>query len=231
VTFEYCASQQRLSELFSQDFDLIQYIGHISEDGFETTDGYLPVTSIGEVNSRSFILNGCTSIQHGEKLIDRGAIAGIATIQDIVGIGAERAGVQFARLLAHGYSFRGARYLLEQVSPYIRAYTLLGNTGYRINQRDTLPSAVDIEVLEDSYRVDLITLPTTATGARVDAALNPSDQDMLAGQESQPRQLGAAALETLLATVPNRPVFVEGEFYWAADLSPGQGVLKHGPVQ
>jgi hypothetical protein len=225
VTVEYCADRERLADLLEREFDIVQFIGHIAEQGFEATDGYLALDDVDNIGIRTFILNGCTSIAHGERLLKQGATAGIVTVQDVIGVGAERAGVHLGRLLAHGYTFRGAYHLLERVSPYIRAYTLVGDGGVRVNQRGTVPSALSVDVVDDCFEVKPITLPTTAVGARFDAALGPSDRDMLAGRDAQPRSVSEDTLETLLAAAPARPVLTNGELRWAAALTPGESVL------
>jgi hypothetical protein len=227
VTIEYCADSDRVAALLEQEFDIIQFIGHIAECGFETTDGYLAVDDLDELGVKTFVLNGCTSVTHGEQLLERGAVAGIVTIQDIVGVGAERAGVHLGRSLAHGYTFRGAQYLLEQVSPYARAYTLVGDGGARINQRDTVPSALDINRVDDEFRVRATTLPTTAVGARFDPALGTANRDRLIGQETQAQVVSEDTLATLLSAVPDCPVIMENQLYWAEELAPGEGVLQH----
>ncbi|MFC7193566.1 hypothetical protein ACFQL4_01180 [Halosimplex aquaticum] len=104
ITFRDQLTTMEMREVLKSDVDFLHYIGHVDDEGIRCTDGYLDTRHLSEVNVSAFLLNACDSYEQGRGLVKSGAVAGIATVTDIVNEAATSVGRTVAKLLNQGFS-------------------------------------------------------------------------------------------------------------------------------
>lgn len=108
VTIERNLSTAELRRRLTDETHFLHYIGHIDEQGFRCSDGYLDAGGLDSVGIDAFLLNACRSYEQGVDLVDAGAIGGVVTLDDVVSGSATRVGCTVARLLNIGFPLRAA---------------------------------------------------------------------------------------------------------------------------
>lgn len=156
---------RELARVLEEDIDFLHYIGHIEQDGFECIDGSFDAGSLSDVGVDVFFLNACTSYQQGIELIESGAIAGVATVQEVINSGAERVGKTLARLLNLGFPLQSALDLAKSQSLMGGNYVVLGDGGVDIVQCESgVPMLYDMEESEEGYALSVNTYLTRKRG-------------------------------------------------------------------
>ena len=134
ITFRERLSTDEMRELLASDLDFLHYIGHVDEAGIRCPDGHLDTRDLSAVNTSAFLLNACDSYEQGYGLVDNGAMAGIATVTDVVSEAATSVGRTVARLLNQGFS-------LSATIPIIKEYERIGH--HYLGVGDVSASVVD----------------------------------------------------------------------------------------
>lgn len=221
VTFYDGLRSDQLELVLESDVDYLHYIGHVDDDGFECTDGTLDARTLDTVAVDVVFLNACRSYEQGVALIERGAVAGVVTQDDVINSGAVRIGKTMARLLNLGFPLRSALNIAKDRSIVGSQYLLVGDGNADISQaRGLVPVLAAIESTgEGTYRLDITTHPTrwAGLGSQFRPALEDCNEVFLAPGRIPAFELSATALEDYLAT-GTFPVVLDGEFTWSDDV-------------
>ena len=160
-------SVDQLRFVLESQTDFLHYIGHIDERGFQCSDGMVDVADLDSVGVDTFFLNACRSYCQGMELIDRGAIAGVVTLEDILDSGALRIGRAMARLLNRGFPMRAALNIASGQSIIGNQYLVVGYGNMDIAHAESgTPAVFEVETDGDSesVTVDFRTYPTSHRG-------------------------------------------------------------------
>lgn len=145
VTIHANLTQGELADVFQRDTDFLHYIGHVDDNGFKCSNGYLDVRALSSVNVSGFLLNACQSYEQGKALVDAGAVGGIVTLANIPNPTATRIGKILARLLNIGFTIATARSFLERDEQLASRYMVIGDGDTNIAKSQSgAPYAIDI---------------------------------------------------------------------------------------
>ncbi len=166
VTFHDDLDAEGLRLVFESDLDYVHYVGHVREEGFECADGTLDVASLEAVGVDIAFLNACHSYTQGQKLIEKGAVAGVVTFEEVLDEGALRIGKTMARLLNRGFPLDGALSVAKARSIVGSQYFVLGDGNADIVQaRGQIPWVAEVDsVGPDRYRLQVTPHPTRTSG-------------------------------------------------------------------
>lgn len=149
VEFEFAdnVSRTELREVLSNPAGLFHYIGSVTDEGFECTDGFLDAGSLVEAGPATFLLNGCQSFHQAATLVAKGCHAGVASLGASPAPEAAPFGIGVGKLLLTGFSMRAAVPNAARVTGFSNPYTILGNGGITVRQGNTsgCPACVKIE--------------------------------------------------------------------------------------
>jgi hypothetical protein len=165
VTFYEDLTTDRLALVLESDVDFFHYIGHVDEGGFECSDGLLDADSVGDIELDIFFLNACRSYRQGRRLIEKGAISGVVTLDDVINSGAVRIGKTLAKLLNYGFPLRSALNIARERSIVGTQYLVIGDGNADIAQHQgNVPVLVSVDTESDEYDVTLTTYATSGFG-------------------------------------------------------------------
>ncbi|QLH84574.1 hypothetical protein [Halosimplex pelagicum] len=154
-----------MRELLRSDVDFLHYIGHVDDEGIRCADGYLDTRHLSEVNVSAFLLNACDSYEQGRGLVDSGAMAGIATVTDIVNEAATSVGRTAAKLLNQGFSLAATVSIIKEYEQIGHHYLVIGDASASIveNQSGT-PHKITIHKDDDNmFEFSMYGYPTLST--------------------------------------------------------------------
>lgn len=153
---------EELRDVFEEECNLIHYIGHVDTRGLQCTDGYLDTGTLETVGATTFILNGCRSFKQGRKLIEKGALGGLVTLENVGNSLATDVGHNIAKLLNAGWPLDGALSVVQDDALVGRDYTVLGDVTTQITAADAGAQTMYIvqESGEEQYEVEPYTFPT-----------------------------------------------------------------------
>ncbi len=211
-----------LAALLGRDFDFLHYIGHIDDDGFRCPDGRLDVADVDRVGADAFFLNACQSYEQGISLIERGAIGGIVTLNEVVNHGAVRIGKAVARLLNVGYPLRVALDVAAEESVIGRQYVVVGDGNLSIVQPQNGTSAmwhVEREGDEFTFWIDGHGAPP-GLGCMFSPYLPGATSHHLSSGTSDRFSLSKADLQRFFLTSDNPVRLPDGTIQWSAELDP-----------
>jgi len=212
-----------LREVLRADTEFLHYIGHIDGAGFQCPDGALDVGTVESVGVDAFLLNACQSYEQGMELIERGAIAGIATLNDVVNDGAVDIGRSLARLLNYGFPIRPSLEIAGRDTYVGNDYIVVGDGSFHVTQaQGALPNLCEITNTTDGYIVEYTTYPAGEfdLGSLVSPVL-PNDQPYyLSSGTADTFELTEAELEEFLS-LENAPVIIDGRLRWSETLDLG----------
>lgn len=141
---------EELAEVFERDSDFIHYVGHVDHEGFDCADGYLHANQLGTVGADTFVLNACASYKQGQLLVDRGAIAGVVTLEDVINSLATKVGKTIARLLNYGFPIGSATGLIQETIFTGSNYVVLGDSNAALAQSNVaIPSVTRVSIRGD----------------------------------------------------------------------------------
>lgn len=222
VEFHRELAKNELRTLLRRDLDFIHYIGHVDDTGFECTDGTLAVDSIEQVGVDSFFLNACRSYQQGIALVDRGAIGGVVTRQDIVNTEAIELGRTLAKLLHLGFPLRPAIDLAKGESLIGNQYVVIGDGETAVAQSESgVVLFGQFENRDGGYRVALRTYPTLqkGMGSLIHPTIGEDYIHYLNGGTIGPIELTESEVATFLHR-QEMPILVDGQIRWSTELEP-----------
>jgi len=221
VTVERDLQTDELADVLADPAEFLHYVGHIDDDGFRCADGALDAGSLDEIGVDAFLLNACQSYDQGTKLIEAGAIGGIATLSDVINSGAIRIGSTVARLLNCGFPLRAALEVAKGESIVGSQYLVIGDGGLTIAQAESgTPLLARIEPKDgDRYELTFEAFATTSGG------MGGMFMPLLESVENYYLNSGDSASITvseddLLQTLAleNLPVRISGELQWSDEV-------------
>jgi len=218
-----------LRQLLQEDIDLLHYIGHVSEQGIECSDGHLDVDNVASVSTRLFILNGCRSFGQAERLVEKGALGGVGTLRNVDNETATKMGRTIARLLQNGWSLGSAVSLLQLDTAAGLDYVVLGGgTAEIVSANSGSPLHYVVETTFDGeYRLTVNTYPTQShtVGTMLRPALGQDATHYLTGGELVQLTLSESELREIFQQ-QNSPVQLRREqsgpgfsIRWSRDLA------------
>ncbi|PSP80255.1 hypothetical protein BRC81_03465 [Halobacteriales archaeon QS_1_68_20] len=218
-------TRDQLAAAFREDVDMLHYIGHNDDEGFECVDGKLDARDLDDVGVETFLLNACKSYEQGQALINNGARVGVASLSLVSNAAANRLGQTMARALNAGFTFRSALSLTEFTTSATQ-YIVLGDGGTQLARASSgvpcLVELVDADLDSEAVTIDLLTYPDSPDGQG--ATWSPSFTSF---GESAPDYLVFGHLDRFtldidefveLQSVQPNPVVVEGQLYWSDEL-------------
>ena len=221
IRTHYELTVEELRSVLAEDTEFLHYIGHIDEDGFQCPDGALDVTSIESLGVDSFLLNACQSYEQGIELIERGAIAGIVTLNDVVNSGAVDIGRSLARLLNYGFPIRISLNLACRDSYIGSDYIVVGDGSFSVAQvQAMLPNMCEISRNDDEFDVDYRTFPSAEyeLGSLVVPYVPGNEIYYLTSGTADVFELSESELIDFLS-LENVPTLIDGSLRWSDELS------------
>jgi len=218
VSVERDLQTDELADVLAEPAEFLHYVGHIDDDGFRCADGTLDAGSLDEIGVDAFLLNACQSYDQGAKLIEAGAIGGIATLSDVINSGAVRIGSTVARLLNCGFPLRAALEVAKGESIVGSQYLVIGDGGLTIAQAESgTPLLARIEPEDgDRYELTFEAFATTSggMGGMFMPLLESVENYYLNSGDSASITVSKDALLQTLA-LENLPVRISGELQWS----------------
>lgn len=222
IAFDVTVFEERkrtaVREILTTEYDLVHYIGHVTDDGLQCADGWLDAATLDRVGTRSFILNGCRSVGQGMALVEAGAIGGLCTLRDVANTPATNVGRTVARLLNAGFSLGGALDLITDFSVTGHQYMVVGDPRLTIATCKGM-TALLLEVHSqgpEQYEATVFGRPVAS------AQLGSLCMPFLGAEETYTlnsgRILSKAVTRTELQTLLDRdrfPVRLDGELTWS----------------
>jgi hypothetical protein len=165
ISFQEELTTREMRTLLGSDVDFLHYIGHVDEEGIRCPDGYLDTQELDEVGVSAFLLNACDSYDQGYGLVENGAMAGIATVTDIVNEAATSVGRTAARLLNQGFSLAATVEIIKEYEQIGHHYMVVGDSSTSIVKNESgTPHRAEVENLGNGrYRLTLYGYPRLDT--------------------------------------------------------------------
>lgn len=209
----------RLEELLTKDVDFLHYIGHATSDGLECSDGTFDPATLDACGATTFCLNACESYLPAKALIERGAIAGVATLGDIAESVAHGFGTATARLLNQGFSMRAAVYIGQRASLLGGAYLILGDESVALAETDgIIPYSVHLPEEADPLRVFFRTYPSGRRGMGTYVTPYLDDGYFLCSGEIGPFEPTVEEFETFLG-LHEAPILRGNDLLWSSEVA------------
>lgn len=143
-------STDELADIFESNTDFVHYIGHVDANGFDCSDGYLDADQLCSVGADTFVLNACGSYEQGQRLVDKGAIAGVVTLEDVINSLATKVGKTVARLLNYGFPIGSATGLIQETIFTGSNYVVVGDSNAALTQSNVpVPTVARVSLRGD----------------------------------------------------------------------------------
>ncbi len=217
VTVHDDLTTAELRTVLTTDAEFFHYIGHTEHDGFVCSDGKLDVTAVDSVGVDTFLLNACNSYNQGLALVEKGAIAGIVTLNEVLNDGAVRIGQAVARLLDSGFPLRAALTIARGESVLGGQYIVVGDGGVTVAQTNGgMPNLLEVQTSETGYSVEMKVYSTDdkALGAIIFPHITSSEKHYLVPGRIGTFNLSSQELEEFLQ-MQQIPVRNSGNLYWS----------------
>jgi len=143
VTHHEQLTKAKLSNVLESETDFIHYIGHVTDEGFECSDGLLDAGSLDSVGMDMFVLNACASYEQGQRLVEKGAIAGVVTLNSVISTAATNIGMRFAQLLNYGFPVGTATDLIRETKLLANQYSVIGDSNATLVQPSGATTVVE----------------------------------------------------------------------------------------
>ncbi|NLV12317.1 caspase family protein [Haloarcula argentinensis] len=221
VTVHDDLTTAELRTVLTTDAEFFHYIGHTEHDGFVCSDGKLDVTTVDSVGIDTFLLNACNSYNQGLALVEKGAIAGIVTLNEVLNDGAVRIGEAVARLLNCGFPLRAALTIARGESVLGGQYIVVGDGGVTVTQAESgTPNMLKIEPEENGYSVGMVTYTTDnkGLGSLIIPYIESSDKHYLSSGTIGGFSVSESELLKFL-NMEEVPVRTEDKLHWSTSLS------------
>jgi len=222
ISFREQLTTTEMGHVLQSDIDFLHYIGHVDDDGIRCADGYLDTRHLSDVNVSAFLLNACDSYEQGRGLVDSGAMAGIATVTDIVNEAATSVGRTVAKLLNQGFSLAATVSIIKEYEQIGHHYLVVGDASASIveNQSGT-PHRVTVEACEDdTFLVDLFGYPSlfTPMGAIFTPQIDGENRFFVNSGNFGRYDLTEDELFSLIHK-QELPVEIDGSLHWSSNLT------------
>lgn len=147
------ATAYDLEHALTTPCDVVHWIGHSDSGAFETDDGTLrPGRLTNDVQAQTVMLASCGSAPLGERLVEEGAAACVATTRRLGDETARRVESDWARLMARGWSVERALDLVRQVHETPAAFIAVGDGAHTVVESE---SVVPPLVLDNGDKIDV----------------------------------------------------------------------------
>ncbi|QLH79585.1 hypothetical protein HZS55_20825 [Halosimplex rubrum] len=211
-----------MRELLRSEIDFLHYIGHVDDEGIRCADGYLDTRHLSEVNVSAFLLNACDSYEQGRGLVDAGAMAGIATVTDIVNEAATSVGHTAAKLLNQGFSLAATVSIIKEYEQIGHHYLVVGDASASIveNQSGT-PHRVVVDRPDPSeYRVSIYGYPSLSTpmGTVFSPVIDGINRFYMNSGKMDEYELSDEQLRSFIYK-QDLPVEFDGALRWSSELN------------
>lgn len=152
LTFEvrshHDLTKAELREVLQTETSFLHYVGHVDDDGVQCADGFLDLRTLSGTGADAFLLNGCTSYEQGQALVEAGAFGGVVTLTSVSNTTATKTGTHLANLLDIGFDFHGALDVIRRMRISRQNYVVVGDGSVTISQST---SGVQYAMEVDSY--------------------------------------------------------------------------------
>lgn len=147
------ATAYDLEHALTTPCDVVHWIGHSDSGAFETRDGTLrPGRLTNDVQAQAVMVSSCGSAPLGERLVEEGAAACVATTRRLADETARRVESDWARLVARGWSVERALDLVRRVHETPAAFVSVGDGAHNVIESE---SGVPPLVLDDGDEVEV----------------------------------------------------------------------------
>ena len=221
VSVRRSLSTDELADVLASDHDFLHYIGHIDHEGFTCDDGKLDVTDLDVVGADTFLLNACNSYHQGLAMVERGAIGGIVTLNEVINSGAVDIGETVARLLNCGFPLRSALTIAREESFMGAQYIVVGDGGINVTQPASgTPNLLDITDGGNGAAVEIQTYTTdeAGLGSIYTPYIEGIEDFYLTSGSIGTFEFSEDELQRFL-NLENVPVRVDGELRWSRSVS------------
>ncbi|WP_434530635.1 hypothetical protein ACODNH_17085 [Haloarcula sp. NS06] len=221
VTVHDNLTTAELRTVLTTDAEFFHYIGHTEHDGFVCSDGKLDVTTVDSVGIDTFLLNACNSYNQGLGLVEKGAIAGIVTLNEVLNDGAVRIGEAVARLLNCGFPLRAALTIARGESILGGQYIVVGDGGVTVTQSEGgTPNMLEITPRETKFEVTMRTYSTDikGLGTIIMPVIDGYKHHHLSSGEIGPLIVNKEELKEFLS-LQEVPVRIKDELQWSRELN------------
>lgn len=213
---------RELRELIVSPSDFLHYIGHVTTDGIECTDGLLDVQELEDVGLRTFVLNGCQSYVQGNELVKKGSVAGVVTLSKVGNKAACEIGLSLARLLNNGFPLQCALSVSKEKNLSGNQYAIVGDgTIELVRGEGGGPVLATVEGDGDSYSIKIDSFPIKGGGS-----MGTLHMSFIGDNTSYYLNSGSLSVDGLTAEEVDEylnvgvfPVSVDGEIYWSNEIS------------
>ncbi|EMA11682.1 caspase family protein [Haloarcula marismortui] len=222
VTVHDDLTTAELRTVLTTDAEFFHYIGHTEHDGFVCRDGKLDVTTIDSIGIDTFLLNACNSYNQGLALVEKGAIAGIVTLNEVLNDGAVRIGETVARLLNCGFPLRAALTIARGESILGGQYIVVGDGGVTVTQPESgTPNMLKVEPGNNGYTLKMITYTTDnrGLGSLIIPHIKSIDKHYLISGSLSEFNISESELLRFL-NMEEVPVRTKNGLHWSTSLSP-----------
>ena len=215
-------STDELAAVLESDRDFLHYIGHVDDRGFECRDGFLDAKSLGDVGVDIFVLNACSSYEQGLALVNRGSIAGVVTLHDVINSSATVVGKELARLINYGFPMETAIQLIYEATFLGHDYVVVGDSTAALTQSSVpAPNLKRVELTENGlFSVEIETFASLNydTGSMYEPYIAGNETHFVVPKTLGPWEITKQELTDLLGKA-NFPVVASGKLYWSDEVT------------
>jgi hypothetical protein len=157
VEYVHGVKADDLADILESDRDLVHVIGHHEKGrGIECRHDFLSARQLSSCGAETFFLNACGSIAFGERLVELGATAGAVTTRAVTNESAAAVGMNWARLIALGWSVERALDFARSVDDPT-GYVSVGDGAHAVTQSDAgVPAEISVtRESSDSFIVEM----------------------------------------------------------------------------
>lgn len=215
-------STDELAQVFERETDFVHYVGHVDQEGFDCTDGYLHAEQLDKVGADTFVLNACASYEQGQLLVDRGAIAGVVTLEDVINSLATKIGKKIARLLNYGFPIGSATELIQETIFTGSNYIVVGDSNASLAQSNVaVPNVARVSLRDDGlFNVSVETFASWNfdVGSMLRPFIEGCDCDYVVPGELDTWHVDDESLNEYLERY-TLPVIAEGNLFWSDQIT------------
>lgn len=219
ITIHQALDCEQLHDVLASSTDLFHYIGHVEDDGFVCTDGTLHHSAIDSVGAGMFMLNACDSFGLGAELIEKGPIAGIVTLADIIDASAAWMGMALGRCLNEGFHLAGALAILESETLHGDEYVAIGDSRSSLRMVEDVPVLMEVDTATTPMDFKFMTFAsdTHDIGSLIIPHFREQHTHSLISKSLDSLQPTQEELLDFFA-VEQMPVRLNGELRWSQDI-------------
>jgi len=220
VTHHEQLTCEELAAVLESETDFVHYVVHVDPEGFRCQDGHLDAASLDQVAVDMFVLNACASKQQGQQLVEKGAIAGVVTMKEVISSAATVIGKRFAELLNSGFPISAATNLIRETKLLAQQYSMVGDTNATLAQPTGGTTVVEKVERDESGRFVVESTVFASWNLDSGSILHPhyAEQPIPVPAQWGPVSVG----DEELAEALDRwvfPIVAGGEFYWSDEVT------------